>query len=62
MVHTKNVTNQEETTVETNDLIKLAAEFGLACVENEDSVTVIGLDHLLIFKLEENKCQLTEIY
>ena len=45
------------------DIIKLANEFGLPCIERKDSVTVVGFEKLVIFKIsEDTKCQLTEIY
>ena len=44
-------------------LVELAEDFGLSCIEDKDSVTVVGETKLLIFTKEENnQCQLTEIY
>ncbi len=48
-------------------LIKLAEEFGLPCVEREDTITIIGVKQWLVFdktiyNLEEQQCQLKEIY
>lgn len=43
-------------------LIILAEEFGLPYVERELTLTLVGEQQLLIFNLEENECQLIEIY
>ncbi len=53
-------------------LIRLAEDFGLPCIEREDTITIMGEKQLLIFNklnfvnmftnLEEQKCQLKEIY
>jgi hypothetical protein len=46
------------------ELIKLAEEFGLPCVEREQEITIIGYEHLLIFSndffnnMEETQCQI----
>lgn len=49
--------------ITTDQLIELAEEFGLPCIERENSITVIGLVQLINFtKLEDRQCQLTEIY
>lgn len=48
----------------------LATDFGLPCIENATSLTVVGEKQWLVFskqqhmfnKSEETKCQLIEIY
>lgn len=50
-------------TVDKDELIQLAQEFGLPCIERENSITVIGLVQFLEFNIEETKqCQLTQTY
>lgn len=53
-----------DATITVSDLVRLSEELGLPYVINENSITVIGLVQLIIFKkLEEtNQWQLTEIY
>lgn len=49
--------------IEIQYLMELAEELGLPCIENNNSLTVVGEKQLLIFnKQEEHKCQLIEIY
>ena len=53
--------NQLEITVDKETLIKLAEEFGLPTIER-DSITVVGIEKLLIFKqAEDTQWKLTEI-
>lgn len=46
------------------ELLQLAEELGLPCVEREGEVTIIGETHLLIFSkdffnnVEEHQCQI----
>ncbi len=68
MIYTINtyIGKAERTKVETINiryLIELAEEFGLSCIENKDSLTVVGWKQLLIFKKQEDtQCRLIEIY
>ena len=49
--------------VNTNMLKILVTEFGLPYVEDTTTISVVGLEKILIFyKLEEHECQLIEIY
>lgn len=52
-----------ETTINVWKLKELSNDFGLPYIENRDSVTVVGYEHLLIFsKQEDTQCRLIEIY
>ena len=60
-----------ETTINVKDLKALSSTFGLPCVENTDSLTVVGEKQLLIFgkisthmfyNSEDTQCRLIEIY
>lgn len=53
----------KETTISIQRLLELADSYGLACIENKESLTVVGEKQFLIFnKVEVTKCQLIEIY
>lgn len=45
-------------------LKELAEEFGLPLIERCDTITIVGIEKLLIFNniSEETQCQLIEIY
>lgn len=43
------------------ELMRLAEEFGLPCIERENSITVIGLVQLIEFKKEFDYVKLEEI-
>lgn len=48
--------------MDVNELIQLAEEFGLPCIEREGSVTIIGLTQFLEFGITElNIVNLEEI-
>ena len=52
----------QEDNVDVNELIQLAEEFGLPCIEREGSVTIIGLTQFLEFGITElNIVNLEEI-
>jgi hypothetical protein len=49
--------------VDTKELIRLADEFNLPYIQEEDFITIIGSEQNLLFNiLEERQCQLMEIY
>lgn len=47
--------------MDVKELIQLAEEIGLPCIERKDSVSVIGLDLIVEFKRELNFIILEEI-
>lgn len=50
------------TQIDVKELIELAEEFSLPCIEREYEITVCGESTFLIFKREENNtCQLKTI-
>lgn len=58
-----------ETTINVRRLKALSSDFGLPCIENTDSLTVVGEKQLLIFgkinsfyNSEDTQCRLIEIY
>lgn len=51
-----------ETITSTEELFILAEELGLPCIEQAEIITVVGERQLIVFKQEENQCQLIEIY
>jgi hypothetical protein len=50
-----------ELNVDTKELIQLAENFGLPCIERDGFVFIIGLDEILEFKTELNFIKLEEI-
>lgn len=47
-------------TITVTQLLQLASDLGLACIEREDNIIVVGFVDMILFKkLEDNKCQLT---
>lgn len=48
-------------TIKLKEIQELAKEFFLPCVTRKDEVTIIGEKYLIIFKRQENTCQLHKI-
>jgi len=59
MCYNESMGYQIETTVNINDLVRLAADMGLASIEREGYVEIIGSTEILIFK-EFNKSEETQ--
>lgn len=61
--------SRETTTITIRELKALSSDFGLSCIENLDSLTVVGEKQMLVFNKidtffnqEETQCRLIEIY
>lgn len=46
--------------MDVKEMVQLAEEFGLPCIERENSISVIGLELIMEFKLELNHVKLEE--
>lgn len=52
-----------QTKLNIRELINLATDYGLPCIQHKDILTVVGETQLLIFNTQEKtQCQLIEIY